>query len=341
MSGDIELNAPLWLWLFPALVVVARLWRRFAGPAEAASLASGSMGPQHFYHPLVAFYTAATAIRGRFPLWRLLTIWLALGCLVLAMAQPVQLGARLPEPPRQRDILFIVDTSVSMVLRDYLHEGERVRRIDLLRQVLDDLIQKLANDRIGIVLFAETAHTLVPLTSDHNLLRKMLTHLDTDIVGRYSALGDAVALAVKEASRVTGGERRLLMLFSDAQLTAGSIAPLAAAQLAAESQLQLYTVAIGATSYAAEEKRTAGLIYHPADTELLQRLAEQTNASSYHADSSAALEQAVNDITVREPQTRQPEPVLERLPLYHLPLLLGAVLLLLAQLPLPRRGARQ
>ena len=336
MSGELELAAPLWLWLWPLMVVAALLWR-LTGPGTPAPLATGMRMPRQFAHPLAGLLGTTAQQESRFPLWKRLAIWAALGCLVLAMAEPVRIGARLPEPPRQRDIVFIVDTSVGMLLRDYEIDGQRIKRIDLLKQVLDGLVQRLAGDRIGVVVFGESAHTLVPLTGDHTLVRHMLSRIDTDIAGRYSAVGDAVAMAVSEAGKRPAGERRLLMLFTDAQLPAGNIAPLAAAQLAAEAKLQLYTVAIGAASDAAAEDGGAGLVYHPADLELLQRLAERTGAASYHADSSLALEQAVGAITAREAQTRQHEPEFERLPLYHWTLLMAVLLLLSCHVRLPRR----
>jgi len=124
--------------------------------------------------------------------------------------------------------------------------------------------------------------------------------------------------------------------FTDAQLSAGQIAPLAAAELAAEAQLPLYTVAIGAASRQAEESSVSGLVYHPANLELLQRLAQRTGAGSYHADSTTALEQAVSDITARAAQQRRGEPEFVRLPLYQWPLLMAVVLLLLSLITLPR-----
>lgn len=340
MSGGIELAAPLWLWLWPLLIGAALLWR-LAGPGTPAPQATGMRMPRRFVHPLAGLLGTAAPQDSGFPLWKRLAIWGALTCLVLAMAGPVRIGERLPEPPRQRDIVFIVDTSVGMLLRDYEIDGERIKRIELLKQVLDGLVLRLAGDRVGVVVFGESAHTLVPLTGDHALVRHMLSRIDTDIAGRYSAVGDAVAMAVNEAAKRPAGERRLLMLFTDAQLPAGNIAPLAAAQLAAEAKLQLYTVAIGAASDAAAEEGGAGLVYQPADLDLLQRLAERTGAASYHADSGAAMEQAVSAITAREPQARAYEPEFERLSLYHWPLLMAVLLLLSCHVRLPRRGRTQ
>lgn len=337
MSGGIELAAPLWLGLLPVLIVAALLWR-LAGPGEPASLGVGRRTPARLFHPLASLLGGERHNATGFPLWKRLALWGALAAMVLAMAQPERIGARLPEPPRQRDVVFIVDTSVGMLLRDYVVEGERLKRIDMLKQVLDGLVQQLPNDRIGVVVFGKTAHTLVPLSDDHQLVRHMLMQIDTDIVGRYSAVGDAIAMAVREAGEEQASERRILVLFTAVNRPAGTIAPLAAAELAAEAQLQVFTVAIGATSEEAAEGETAGLIYQPVDLELLERIAERTGASGYHAENLDTLTAAVRDITAREPQTREGEPVYERQALYHWPLGVAALLLLICTFRLPRRG---
>jgi Ca-activated chloride channel family protein len=339
MSAGFELMAPLWLLLWPALLVIALLWR-LAGSGKPASLATGTRAASHFFHPLATLLAASGQREETLPRWKQLMLWGAFSGMVVSLAQPVHIGARLPEPPHQRDIVFIVDTSVSMLLRDYTINEQRVRRIDMLKRMLDRLVQQLPDDRIGMVVFGDSAHTLVPLTTDHQLLRSQLARLDTDIAGRYGAVGDAVAMAVRAAGKKTSRERRILMLFTDAQSQAGRIAPLAAAELARESRLQLYTVAIGATSYAAAEKQASGLVYHPADIELMQQLAKRTGADSYHADSTEALEQAVRDITARKAKSQQGDPVYERMPLYHWPLLAAIVMLLLCQLG-PLRGMRR
>ena len=314
----------------------AWLWRRLGGPGEPAALAAGRFGTRRFLHPLAYLLPRGGAADGS--RWRLVTAWTALALLVLALAQPVRLGERLPEPPRQRDIVFIVDTSVGMLLRDYTLGGERLTRMDMLKRLLDELVLGLEGDRLGIVVFGASAHTLVPLTADHALVRQQLARVESGLAGRFKAIGAAVAQAVQAARRVQGGELRLLVLLTDGQQPTGAIAPLAAAQLAADEGLALYAVAIGAASYAAAEEGAGNLIYHPADLELLRAMAAQTGARAYHADGSAALAEAIRDITARPAGTDDRPPRHRRIPLYHWPLL-AAVLLLLAGTLAPRRPA--
>lgn len=332
-------DAPYWLLLWPLGLMVTMLWRFLGGPGEPSPLATGQHRPRAYLHTMAALLQQGTLHRVRLPRWKYLLLGCALSAMILALAAPVRIGAQLPEPPRQRDILFIVDVSVGMLLRDYELEGERIARIELLKQVLDQLVQALPDDRIGVVVFGESAHTLVPLSSDHRLVRDMLARLQTDIVGRSSALGDALAMAVHEAGRRPGEEQPILVLFSDAQLTTGSIAPLAAAELAAEARLPVHTVAIGAAAQETGEQASSGLIYHPADLALMAQLAERTGASSHHAISSAALKEAVTAITLKQGQLREIEARYQRLPLYHWPLGAALLMLLLVQFNPRRREA--
>jgi Ca-activated chloride channel family protein len=330
-------DAPGWLWLLPALAAVAGLWRRLGGPGEPAALAAGSAGPRRYVHPLAHLLPRdGGGDAGR---RRGVTTWGALGLLVVALAQPVRVGERLPEPPSQRDIVFIVDTSVGMLLRDYTLGGARITRMDLVKRLLDELVQGLEGDRIGVVVFGETAHTLVPLSTDRELVRQMLSRVEVGVAGRFNAVGSAVALAVKQAGRTVGGERRILVLLTDARQSSGPIAPLAAAQLAADDGLPLYTVAIGAASAAAAEEGGRGLIYQPADPALLRAMAERTGARAYQAGGGDALAEAIRDITARPAATDDRPPRHRRSALYHWPLFAALALLALGAMAPGRSSA--
>jgi Ca-activated chloride channel family protein len=332
--GHLELLAPHWLWLLPALAGIALAWRalgrdRPAGPA-ATSLTETRLA---VHHPLLGLLrkTAGVPPQGRHRLATGLVNWLILACLVLALAQPVRVGTRLPEPPQERDIVFIIDTGLSMILRDYVIAGQRIDRLNLLKGLLDEFVARLQAERLSVIIFGEAAYTLVPFTRDHALVQRMLGRLRTTLAGRFAAMGEAIALAVRQA-RDAPGRRRVLVLFSSANQTTGGITPAAAARLAAEAGIPLYTVAIGAATRAAEEQRPSGLIYQPVDRELLAALARQTGARSYLAGDPAALQRAIADIDQRETNTTVLPPRYILQPLYLWPLLAGLTLLSLSQL---------
>jgi Ca-activated chloride channel family protein len=330
-SGLVQLDAPGWLWLIPLLVIVMLLSKRLGRYDDNTGIAGAtSFSSLMFMHPLIALFPYDKLVN-KPSILRSILYAIVFICLVISMAQPVRIGERLPDPPKQRDIVFIVDTSVSMVLRDYILDGKRISRMNLLKGLLSRFVGKLHDDRISIIIFADNAHTLVPLTRDTNLVQAMLARIEISMAGRSSAIGDGIALAIKQAKQASD-YRRVLVLMTDADQPSGDISPESAAQLAAQEKLPLYTIAIGAGSYEADEQQTSGLIYHPADLALLESLASSTGAQSYQASDARTLQQAIADIEQREQIPTDVTPRYYREPLYMWPLLLGLLLLSLTQL---------
>jgi len=335
-----ELSQPEWLWLIPLFVmtnVVFKLIKnKYSSQSVPASLTDVS-SKQQLMHPLFSFLNLKEdAIELKSPV-RLLHYFI-FSLLILALTQPVRIGEKVPEPPQERDIVFIVDTSVSMILRDYILDGERIDRMSLLKGVLDNFIVKLKGERMSIIVFGDNAYTLVPLTSDQLLLRRMLSRVQATMAGRFNAIGDAIALAVKQATQIndktknTRQRKRILVLLTDADQPTGDIEPGIAAELAKNANLPLYTIAIGATSLAAEESRLGGLLYSPVDLNLIQQLSSTTGAKSYQAGNPNALKNAIQEINLHETNKRKVEVQYFQQPLYFWPLITAFILFTFSQL---------
>ncbi len=331
--NHIELTHPHWLWLLPVLLIVTLILRAIGHRKLPASLATGDSARKHyFFHPLISLLPKNQFI-SKTSLAQSLLFSLAFVFLVMSLSEPVLIGEQLPDPPRERDIMFIVDTSISMTLRDYVLNGERVDRMTLLKGVLDRFIQQLTGERIGIIIFGDAAYTLVPLTRDQSLLRHMLPRIQATMAGRFNNIGEAIALAVKQTQQQREGQRhRVLVMLTDADKPTGSIPPDTAAELAKDAKLPLYTIAIGASTAAAEEKRVTGLIYEPVDVALLKSISERTGARSYLAGDAQALEHAINDIAQHETNQRIIAPRFYREPLFLWPLLFAVGILFFTML---------
>ena len=87
------------------------------------------------------------------------------------------------------DVMIALDVSKSMLAQDI-----QPNRLDRAKQVLGKLIDKLANDRIGIVVFAGKAYLQMPLTGDHGAAKMYLASASTDVVPTQ---GTVVADALK------------------------------------------------------------------------------------------------------------------------------------------------
>ena len=331
-----ELSQPDWLWLIPVFIIINIIliinnskYIVKSTPAEFSDISE----KQRLLHPLINtlnIKTSSISFNKSFGLINFIIFSL----LVLSLTQPVKIGKKLPDPPQERDIIFIVDTSVSMILRDYVLNGERIDRMSLLKGVLDSFIHKLKGERMSIIVFGDTAYTLVPLTSDELLLRRMLSRVQATMAGRFNAMGEAIALAVKQATKneKNNKRKRVLVLLTDADQPTGNIDPITAAQLAKNSKLPLYTIAIGATTLAAEEKRLGGLLYSPVDLDLIQQLSSITGAKSYQAGNPNALKYAIQAISLHETNKREIEPQYFQEPLYYWLLIIALVVFTLQQI---------
>jgi Ca-activated chloride channel family protein len=339
--GDIyELSQPEWLWLIPLLIIIILATRliknKYISKSAPASFSDVS-SKQLLLHPLLNVFQVNESATKINPPSRVLYSFISL-ILILTLTQPIRIGEKLPDPPQERDITFIVDTSVSMILRDYILNGERIDRMSLLKGVLDDFIRKLKGERMSIIVFGDQAYTLVPLTTDQSLLRKMLSRVQATMAGRFNAIGDAIALAVKQSQQINNKKdeskkrKRILVLLTDADQPTGEIDPVIAAQLAKNANLPLYTIAIGATSLAAEESRLGGLLYSPVDLNLIQKLSSITHAKSYQAGNPKALEKAIQAISLHETNKREVKVKYYHEPLYHWLLIAAFIFFTLSQI---------
>lgn len=312
-------------WLTPYLVVIPLLLLA----STTLSQHQRCFQSEVFFHPLSHLLPATPEPTWQRYLHRAIFAWFWL-CLSLAVAQPVQRGAKLLDLPPERDIVLLVDVSISMTLTDYDIDGQKHTRMDVLKTLLHDFASRLQGERLGMIVFAETPYLLVPLTRDPTLVQHQLQRLTPTLAGRVSAVGDAIILALKEVGKQPQ-RKPIFVLFTDADESIGHVDPEAAAALAAESHIPLYSIAIGSTA-ATMEGDTGGLAYQPVNLALLQALSQRTGAKTYQAGDTQAVEQALADITRQHQNAAQPIPRYQQQALYPWLLLAGLLPLMAWQL---------
>ncbi len=170
--------------------------------------------------------------------------WLAWVLLVVALADPRKVAATPALPATGRDILFTLDLSGSMVANDMLSGGKPITRIALLKRVGTELIRRRAGDRVGLVIFAERALAAAPLSFDADGVARVLNQTDIGLVGRSTAMGDGLGLAVKRLSE-SKAPTRIIILLSDGSNNAGAMDPAGVAALAAKLGIKIYTIGFG------------------------------------------------------------------------------------------------
>lgn len=75
------------------------------------------------------------------------------------------------------DVMIALDVSKSMLAQDI-----KPNRLERAKQAVSKLIDRLSNDRIGIVVFAGRAYLQMPLTGDHGAAKMYLSSASTDVV---------------------------------------------------------------------------------------------------------------------------------------------------------------
>lgn len=132
--------------------------------------------------------------------------------LVIALANP-QIGTKMEEVKREGvDIMIAIDVSNSMRAEDI-----KPNRLESAKQEINRLINRLQNDRIGLIVFAGESYLQLPLTSDFSSARLLLSAIDVDIVPiQGTAIGSAIRLAMK--SFVEGEKKhKVIIVISDGE----------------------------------------------------------------------------------------------------------------------------
>lgn len=307
------------LWLIPIyfffLLLLPRIKSKLLIRSEGASLSKLNTDNTLFYHPLIKSSLSHNK-KNNFNLLSITIISIIFTLISIALSHPVRISEELRKTVPQRDITFIVDTSVSMILRDYILDDNRIDRMSLLKEVLDRFIKKFKNDRMSIIVFGNSAYTLVPFTTDQYLLSKMLSRIQATMAGRFNAIGEGITLAVKQASLSNEDKNNILILLTDSDQPTGKISPKTAANYAKKQNIPIYTIGIGAAHHSAEEKVQGGLIYSPVNMLLLDTISKITKAKSYHATDIKELEEAIYTINLHEQSTASTKTVYRYEPLY-------------------------
>lgn len=321
------LDAFAWPWALLALPLpwLMRWWPRRAAAAPALRV------------PYAAGALAGLGQAGGGAGWRVgrLLLWLAWASLCVALARPQQLGEPVTPPQQGRQMMLAVDVSGSMSQDDMNLGGQVVQRLSAAKAVLADFLDRRVGDRVGLLIFGERAYTLTPITADLTTVRNQLTDSEVGLAGRDTAIGDAIALAVKRLREQPEGQR-VLILLTDGVSNAGVLTPLRAAELAKAEGVRVYPVAFGGDGGMSLFGVQIAPGEDPVDEATLQRIAEITGGRAFRARNTDELAGIYAELDRLEPITAAGAAVRPRIERYGWPLALAMLLGGLAWL-LPRR----
>ncbi|MGE9296140.1 MAG: VWA domain-containing protein [Puniceicoccales bacterium] len=279
--------------------------------------------------------------------WLFLLRLLALAALIFALARP-QLGKGHSEVESSGiDIVLAVDVSGSMNALDFATQRDLATRLDIVKRVIGEFIERRPNDRIGLIAFAKQPFLVSPLTLNHDWLRKNLERLEIGLIDSTgTAIGPAIGMSANRLSDLPA-KSRVVVLLTDGEDTVGQLPPIAAAEAAEAFDVKIYTIAAGRSgrvpvprvdSNGTPLRDNNGNVvpshYQQSyvDEETLQKVADITNGKFYRATNAQELAAIYDDIDQLEKTEVKLKHYAEYEELFFWPALLGLCFLALEQL---------
>lgn len=221
--------------------------------------------------------------------------WLHISFALAGPRKPLGMDKNLIEV---NDIFIVLDLSRSMLAEDL-----KPNRFEAAKLKIQEFVSLFPKDRIGIVIFAEKVFTLLPLSTDLNLINKMVSQIRLGSLGDGTNIGDALALGVGRLIQ-SQAANKVMILLTDGVSNVGVLTPLQAAEMAAEQKIKVYTIGIGGAKDARIPvgpnmfgvQRYQMIPGGSVDEKGLQEIAKMTGGRFYMARDNKALTNVLEDI---------------------------------------------
>ncbi len=219
------------LWLLLLVPVIPAVYAVVKGLRRARIR---RFGDEAMVRELMPHYSSAKG-------WvRIVLFTLAFMFFVVGLARP-QIGAKLSERKiKGAEIMICLDVSNSMLAEDY-----SPNRLERAKMAISSIVDKLRDDRIGLIIFAGTSFVQLPVTTDYVSAKMFLSSIDAgSIPVQGTAIGDAIHTAIKSFS-AQSEKSRVIILITDGENHEDDA--VAAAREAGESGIRIYTIGVGST----------------------------------------------------------------------------------------------
>ncbi len=269
--------------------------------------------------------------------WKVRLMWLpslfrvlALALLITILAEPRSSSVKKDVVTEGIDIVLSLDVSASMLAEDF-----KPNRIESAKKTAIDFIEDRPNDRLGVVVFAGESFTQCPLTIDHDVVKNILSQIETGKLKSGTAIGMGLATAVSRL-KDSKAKSKVAILLTDGVNNAGTITPETAAEIAQKFKIRCYTIGVGTNGKAPfpVQHPIYGKTYQQMDVQidedLLKSIADQTGGKYFRATNNKSLENIYKEIDKLE-KTKIDETSYEQFAEEYMPFAIGAGILLLLE----------
>jgi Ca-activated chloride channel homolog len=288
----VQLEEKIWFWLLliiPVIVVffvILQLWKRHAQNKFANKQLLKKLSPNTSLFK---------------PVLKLIIICLVFASLIIALVNP-KVGTKLETVKREGvDIVFAIDVSKSMLAEDIAPN-----RIEKAKQLVTQIINNLASDRVGIIAYAGKAFPQLPITTDYAAAKMFLQSMNTEML---SSQGTAIDEAIKLAKTYYDDEdqtNRVLIIISDGE-DHNNIATTVAKE-ASEEGIKIFTIGVGSTKGGPIPIKRNGIVLNykkdrngetvitKLNEEILIKIAEEANGQYINGKSTSEVVETIGEI---------------------------------------------
>ncbi len=216
---------------------------------------------------------------------------------VIGLSRP-QIGAKLKEhETKGAEIMIALDVSNSMLAEDY-----SPNRLERAKLAISRLVDKLRDDRIGLIVFAGNSFVQLPITTDYVSAKMFMNSISTESVPvQGTAIGEAINTAMRSFSSQSEKSRAIIVI-TDGENHEDD--PVAAAKQAAEMGVRVFTIGVGSPEGKPIpmdgellKDKDGNIVVTRLDEKVLQEVAQAGNGAYVRAGNSEfGLNPIIDDI---------------------------------------------
>ena len=176
--------------------------------------------------------------------WRpAVKFWLlqaALALLIIMLARP-QMGTKISHEKRTGiETIIAMDISNSMLAEDVMPN-----RLDRSKMIVENLVDKFSNDKIGLIVFAGDAFVQLPITSDYVSAKMFLSNIDPSMMATQGTdIATAINMATHSFTQDTEVGKAIVIITDGEDHEGGAIE---AAKAAKAAGMRVYMLGVGST----------------------------------------------------------------------------------------------
>jgi Ca-activated chloride channel family protein len=203
--------------------------------------------------------------------------------IVLALVNP-KLGSKVETVPSKGvEIVFAIDVSKSMLCKDI-----QPNRLEKSKQIMTQMIESIASDRIGIVAYAGSAYPVLPMTTDYELAKMFTQSINTNLISSQgTAIESAIQTSVDFFDNPTSG--KAIILLSDGEDHENTSFDVS--KITKEKNVKIITVGIGTLNggtiefvdelgfQQVKKDKNGQVVTTKLNQEILQKIASETNGT--------------------------------------------------------------